>query len=67
MSLSTILPGASSFVQLEYDLQSTAKSSTLRIQKAWEISNPSLTVAFERKSKVSLQLLPLYYTFHQIF
>ena len=60
MDLSSLSPGSHAFVQLEYDLQSTTKASTLRIQKAWEISNPSLTVAFERRSKVTLRYISLF-------
>lgn len=53
MELSPIHPASPSFSQLEYDLQSLSKASTLRITQAWEISNPNLTVQFDRRSRVS--------------
>lgn len=51
MELSQIHSSSPAFSQLEYDLQSLSKASTLRITQAWEISNPNLTVQFDRKSK----------------
>ena len=47
------------FAQLEYDLQLTLHASTVRIVAAYAISNPHVSVQFERRSKVSKLVLNL--------
>ncbi|KAJ8324616.1 hypothetical protein O5D80_006862 [Batrachochytrium dendrobatidis] len=44
------------FAQLEYDLQLTLHASTVRIVAAYAISNPHVSVQFERRSKDILVL-----------
>lgn len=44
-------PNSLEFSNLEYQLQISLKSSTVRILSAYSISNPHLTLSYERKSK----------------
>jgi hypothetical protein len=38
---------------IEYFLRLSMHASTAKIMSAWEVSNPQLTLQFEKRSKVS--------------
>lgn len=44
---------SSSYSFIEYFLRLSMHASTARILSAWEVSNPQLTLQFEKRSKVT--------------
>lgn len=54
--LSSLAPDSQAFGFLEYFLRLSLHTSTTRILEAWEVSNPQLTVQFERRAKETLTL-----------
>lgn len=54
----TVLNGdTGAYAFLEYFLRLSMQASTAKILSAWEVSNPQLTLQFEKRSKVQPPLL----------
>lgn len=51
--LSPVAPDSSNYAFLQYFLRLSLHASTARILSAWEVSNPQLTMSFERRSQVN--------------
>ena len=53
MEKTVLTPSAPQFSRLEYALQLALKASTACITNAYIVSNPSWTLAFEKRTQVS--------------
>lgn len=48
---------SNSYAFIEYFLRLSMHASTAKILSAWEVSNPQLTLQFEKRSKVNCVLM----------